>query len=397
LVSCTTIDQSEEEFTSPQGFLRIELELNEGTSLPVLLEFPTSEEEQTVYLNNQLEQYPITADNQRLDGDTLVLITPIYLTEIALWENEGNWIGEWRNKARSEDYVIPFTTTATEVRFNASNEAPMQLNGEWKIVFGNEDPSCGLGLFEQQGNTIIGSIRTETGDYRFLEGNAGSQHAQIVTFDIAHAFSFDLTKITEDSIAGMFLSGNHWSEPFYMVRDESFELANPNELTHLNDGYDQLEFSFPDMDGELVSFPSERFENKVVIVQIMGSWCPNCMDESVHFKKLYEYYHEEGLEIVAVSFERSDEFEKAKPHIEKMKSDLGLPYTVLYGGRANKKVAAEKFPALNHILSFPTSIFIDREGKVRNIHTGFNGPGTGEAYTEYIRETDDLLRTMLLE
>jgi hypothetical protein len=53
-----------------------------------------------------------------------------------------------------------------------------------------------------------------------------------------------------------------------------------SELTHLREGHTTFDFSFPDVYGRLVSLHDQRYKNKVVIVTIGGTWCPNCMDEA---------------------------------------------------------------------------------------------------------------------
>ena len=52
---------------------------------------------------------------------------------------------------------------------------------------------------------------------------------------------------------------------------------------------------------------------------------------------------------------------------------------------------------LNHVLSYPTTIFIDKKGVVRKIHTGFNGPATGEKYTEFKTEFEGFVGELIDE
>ena len=52
---------------------------------------------------------------------------------------------------------------------------------------------------------------------------------------------------------------------------------------------------------------------------------------------------------------------------------------------------------LNKIISYPTTIFIDKKGNVRKIYTGFSGPATGEAYTDFVKETTEFVEMLLRE
>jgi len=129
----------------------------------------------------------------------------------------------------------------------------------------------------------------------------------------------------------------------------------------------------------------------------MGSWCPNCMDESRYLKQVYEKYHPQGLEIVALAFEKSSDFTIVSAQIERMKKRLQLPYEVLLTLKTGKEKASETIPQLNEVIAFPTAIFIDRGHFIRSIHTGFNGPATGKEYEHFVEETDLLIKTLLKE
>ena len=149
----------------------------------------------------------------------------------------------------------------------------------------------------------------------------------------------------------------------------------------------------------MVSLNDDRFKDKVVIVQIMGTWCPNCLDESKYYTKFYETNRDKDLEIVALAFEYAKTPEKAFKSIERLKKQLNIEYPVLLAqyGTSDKAKAQEKLPMLNHVLSYPTSIFIDKKGEVRRIHTGFNGPATGEKYTEFKNEFERFVDELMEE
>ena len=74
--------------------------------------------------------------------------------------------------------------------------------------------------------------------------------------------------------------------------------------------------------------------------------------------------------------------------IKNMIDKFNIPYPILlaqYGG-TDKEKFLEKIPMLENIISYPTTIIIDKSGKVNSIHTGFNGPATGQAYLDYKKE-----------
>ena len=119
------------------------------------------------------------------------------------------------------------------------------------------------------------------------------------------------------------------------------------------------------------------------------------MDETRYYKKLYENYHDQGLEIISIGYEIGDGFEEFSKKIKLLQERLNLPFTFLVGGAAKKDLASKQFSMLNEVISFPTSIFIGKDGSVKRVHTGFNGPGTGSYYIEYEKQTNKLIEELL--
>ena len=236
---------------------------------------------------------------------------------------------------------------------------------------------------------------TETGDYRFLEGNIVGDSLFLSCFDGSHAFLFK-AGINDEELTGKFFSGTHWSSEWEGIRNEDAELQSPEELTYVVDDK-EVQFNLKDMEGKDFSFPNENYEGKVTIIQIMGTWCPNCLDETKYYKELYDTYHSDGLEIISIAYETGNDVEDYIESVTRLRNKLSLNFTFLIGGAANKNLASEHFSMLNKIISFPTSIFIGRDGQVKRVHTGFNGPGTGEYYTEYVRNTNSLIENLLAQ
>ena len=313
-------------------------------------------------------------------------------------ENKKKISGYWQNLNKGEHYKIPFVASYNKgPRFaGPKGSSPASLGGRWKVGFepGTEYEYPAVGVFEQgKKGALSGTFLTETGDYRFLQGNIYGDSLLLSCFDGSHAFLFKAL-YKNDSLMGSFFSGNHWSCKWVGVRNETFELKNPEELTYL-DSDKPVAFSFKTLSGKDYSFPNASTEGKVVIIQIMGSWCPNCLDETVYYKSLYESYNKQGLEIIAVGYESGKSFEDYASNIARLKSKLNLDFTFLVGGPASKNKASRDFSMLNAIISFPTSIFIGRDGKVKRIHTGFTGPGTGDYYNDYINRTEALIERLI--
>lgn len=315
-------------------------------------------------------------------------------------KNKNQLEGYWLNYNKGDDYKIPFVSNRKKTnRFSMirKKSSGVDVNGKWKVTFepGTADAYPAVGVFKQKAgdNTVSGTFLTETGDYRFLEGNTTDDSLFLSCFDGSHAFLFKAKKYS-DSLHGSFFSGKHWQSEWIAQKNESYTLTNPDELTYVVDP-NALTLSLKTLNGEDFVYPNKDFENKVVIIQIMGSWCPNCLDESLYYKDLYTKYHEQGLEIISVAYETGNNTNDYVANILRLKNKLNVEFTFLVGGAANKGLASEHFKMLNEVISFPTSIFIGKDGKVKRVHTGFNGPGTGSYYTEYVEKTNALIESLL--
>jgi thiol-disulfide isomerase/thioredoxin len=167
----------------------------------------------------------------------------------------------------------------------------------------------------------------------------------------------------------------------------------------MREGQTRLNFRFPDLQGKWVSINDEKYRHKVVIIQLMGSWCANCLDETRFLIDFYKENHEKGVEIIALTYEYSTDATRSKASVEKFKKLLGVPYPILMTGvtAGDDQKAAKTLPQLTDIRSFPTTLILDREGRVRKIETSFYGPGSGEYYIKYKNEFNAILDELIKE
>ena len=399
LLTCVTLlfgCATEQDNSQVIGIWRVSLDLG-GTNLPFHAEIVEEDGKLQCYAINGDER--IRADEFVVKGDSFFIRLPIFNTELVGLQEGDKITGFYHDYSRKGDYKIPFVGfKSDETRFQVATPPATSAAGKWKVEFspGSDNEYQAIGLFEQDGNKAYGTFLTTTGDYRFLEGNVSGDSLFLSCFDGSHAFLFK-AKIDGDKVMGDFWSGSHWQENWIGTRDESYELPDPTSLTFLKPGYTDVDFSFNNMNGEPVSPQDERYDDKVIVIQIMGSWCPNCMDETAYLVSLYNKYHGQGLEVISLAFEKSDNEETNLRSLKRLKEHFDVPYEILLAGMASKTEAAQKLPMLNHVLSFPTTIYMDRNGEVRRIHTGFAGPGTGEYYSEFVEETDRFVTQLLIE
>lgn len=369
------------------GIWRAELETKNGDLLPFNFRVIKPDDNSL-----QIEIYNadeiILVDEIEIVGDSIRIQPPVFEGYISGIFTENTINGSFIKPSLNRS--VPFLATYGEDnRFLNVSPPNFNVSGTWKAVFSEntEDRYLAKGVFEQKGQKVTGTFETLTGDYRYLEGVVSGDSLKLSAFDGAHAFLF-LASYKDSILDGIFYSDNHFEEPFQAKRNDNFSLPDTDSLTFLKDGYDEFNFSFPNREGKMVSIKDERFKDKVVLVQIMGSWCPNCLDETKYYLDFLEKEQPEDLEIVGLAFEYAKTEDSAFRSIERLKERMDIKYPILLAqyGTSDKEEAQKKLPMLNHVLSYPTTIFIDKKGKVRKIHTGFNGPATGEKFTEFKQE-----------
>ena len=302
--------------------------------------------------------------------------------------------GYWLNMNKKVLTKIPLNAwvdkTITELDIVTSN-----IDGKWKATFSptSKEPEITVGIFNQKAELIQGTFLTETGDYRYLSGTVGADRFSMSTFNGSWAF-WGVCFFQNDSIYGKFYSGASYQTDWIAVKDANAALRDPSKLTYVDKSADFNFAALKSLKGKSVDL-KKRGKNKVVIYQIMGTWCPNCIDEIHYFKELYQKYHNQGLEIIGMSYEVGNDEKSQIKRLKAFKKRLSIPYEIVLAGTSSKEVASSQFPMLNGIMSFPTAVVVDRTGKIVYVHTGFNGPATGEAYENYTKEMKELIEKLL--
>lgn len=319
--------------------------------------------------------------DRSLARDTMDAWFPEYQSYIHAEIRGGVMQGYWKVTTK-DDYQIPFYAySGRDYRFTNLQEKPEHdLTGNWAALFGiegkPEDMEKAIGEFRQNGNHLEGTFRTETGDYRYLEGTVQGRKFWLSSFDGGHAYLFS-GSMQGDSLQGEFRSGHKYHTLWTGWKDPKFELGAADSLTQVKPG-SHIAFSAKTPEGQDVTFPSPAFDGKIKIFTVMGTWCPNCRDEQIFLREFLKENPDlaNKIAVVGCSFERTKDIAKANLHLAAYKKKLGIPFDIVYAGEANKEAAAKFFPALNKVMAFPTMIILDKNNQVLQVHTGFDGPAT---------------------
>lgn len=336
----------------------------------------------------------ILVDEITFKDDSMLVHLPVFDSEFRLKINAGKMHGVWINNARKEKPQIEFNAEyGNASRFIATTTTNINVSGRWETYLdaGTSDSSLAIGVFEQSKQNVKGTFLTESGDHRYLSGIVNGDTLWLSTFDGSHCWLYR-SIISGNEMNGTFWSGNHAKSNWRAKRNDNIELPDANNITRVTS---QLKFIFPDVDSNLISITDQRFKNKVVLLQIMGTWCPNCLDETSYFVEYYNKHHQEGLEIIGLVFEKTTDFNKAATNVKRLQKRYAIPYPLLIAGSTGKDAVVTALPGITNFISYPTTIFINRKGEAIKAHAGFSGPATGKEFEIYKKEFNTTMQQLL--
>jgi len=380
------------------GTWRAILETNSGAEIPFIFQVSQSEGKKAIHIINGAENIKVEG---LMSGRNVTIPLPSFGSEIKAKLTSSGLEGAWIRHLPNKDSEIPFRAEYNIKKRFVDSEAPMyNITGRWRTRFvaeGRADSTIAVGEFIQKGALVKGTFLTASGDYRYLEGSVSGDKLSLSAFDGAHAYLFTATIKGPQTISeGKFYAGASAVEDWSASKNAQASLPDAYSLTSLKEGTSSIEFNFESLDGKPVSLKDDVFENKIIVVQLFGSWCPNCVDEMKYLVQFYNKYHKKGVEVVGLAYERSGEKEWAKKAVGKLKQRLNVPYPLLLTGYTHKEVV-KSMPQIVDFKSFPTTIVIDKNKKARKIHTGFTGPATGAHYANFIKEFEAQIDMLLAE
>lgn len=282
-------------------------------------------------------------------------------------------------------------------RYDIKKEkALIDLNGKWALEMEDEkgNKSPGIANLVQKGNKLSGSILTPTGDYRYLDGHVWSDKFEAASFDGVYNYVFKGSLKQDKKTKEEKMEASLLSNTVTIVKgkkDPKAALPDAYKQTEIK----ELKFIFPDLKGQSVSLNHEKFKGKPVVVQIFGSWCPNCLDEMNYLIPWYNENNKRGVEIIALAFERSLSPDDARKQLLKVQKKKNVPYVILQAGSTAEDKPAEKLPGLKNFISFPTTIFLNKNHEVVKVHAGFSGPSTGEFFEQWKKEFNQQIDELL--
>jgi thiol-disulfide isomerase/thioredoxin len=324
----------------------------------------------------------------RVQRDSVIFDIADYAATIAAARRGDSLTGVYRNVGNRGPRSIPFR--ASRGRWPRTT-APAALLGSWDATFvtdGRKSPR--VFQFRNGSEGIEAAYVANSGDYGLFWGGAARDSFHVAHFD--GTFVYLITgRLDGDTLRGTFHAGLRTQTPFTAVRSTGApHLVAPTALTSA-DTINPFQFSFPDLEGRIVTQDDPRFHGKVLLVDIFGTWCSTCHDALPTLTSLYREYQPRGLEIVGLGYEVSADSAEANPLIRRFRDKFGVTWPLLRAGINLVEETAATLPQLRGFTAYPTTLFIGRDGRIREVYAGFRGPAAGE---QHERQVADFRRTI---
>ena len=375
------------------GTWRVTL-VHPGGELPFGLEIGRERGKPAAWLLNPPER--LRVENLAIDGDRLTLAFPSYGSRlVATLGPDGRLTGQAFLQRRAGPVTLALSGSRAAYRFSARPAPPAQnLTGRWIVLEGNDKPERGLAQLRQTGNRITGSVQYPSGDTRYLAGELSGTVLKLSTFDgnssALWTGRLDGGVLSGETFGARSTAGTSWKARRAAGESvEAVEVIKPKET--------RLAFSFPTSDGKRVSLSDARFKGKVVVITLGGAWCPNCHDEARFIGPYATAHKKDGLEVIGLQFEAGDDTAASFAQIDRFGARYGLTYPLLLAGKPTPESSKAALPSIGGVRVYPSTLFIGRDGTLREIHVGWAGPATGPLNAKAKREFDATVTRLLRE
>jgi thiol-disulfide isomerase/thioredoxin len=362
-----------------------------GVTVPFRMEFASEGARVQAWFFNDTEKTRSTSGS--LENGALVVnfdqLAAVLKATLKDGRLDGTFIG------RGKTGVLKFSAQPAAAKPLASAAAP-DINGEWEIlqVKSGKGESAWRFLVRQKGPEASATILRVDGDTGTLAGSYRDGKFVLSHFSGARAAVLEVEPQKDGSLSLTMKPNTHYIavRPAVARAKGLTGPTDPEHHTGVKDPSERFHFAFRDLNGKLVS--EEDFRNKVVIVSILGSWCPNCHDEAPFLAELYKKYRDRGLAIVGLSFEEEDQL--ADPvRLRAFVKSYGIEYPMLVCGEPGQ--ISEKLPQLKDFDAWPTILVLGRDGRARETHAGFPSVASGDVYTATKRDVTAKVEKLLAE
>lgn len=363
-----------------------------GTGLPFELSF-TRENRQLIA---RICNGPYCTDRAAVTvrGEEVEFDIADYAARISAEQRGDSLEGRYHNVGRGGPRSIPFRASRGEW---ATGQGPEPLLGEWDAWFITEARRSPRVLVLQNGESgLEGGVISNTGDLGRFVGRAAGDSFFVARFDGISVYVL-AGRLSGDTLRGTFHAGLRTQTPFVAVRSSGAAHLTPPTVLTSADTTNPFRFSFADLTGQVVTQDDPRFKGKVVLVDIFGSWCVTCHDATPDLIRFWEQYRSKGFEILGIGYEVTGDSAADNLQIRRFRDKFAIPWTLLYGGVSVVEETAATLPQLRGFTAYPTTLFLGRDGRIRQVYAGFRGPASGAQHARQLEDYRTIIERLLAE
>ena len=374
------------------GTWRVEISDHPGGPLPFGLE--VAADGRSAFLLNPPER--IAVEQMRVEGDRLILTFPSYGSELELRRDGDGLAGTAHLVRRTGPVTLHLAGARGDWRFTENPAPAAPAAGRWQVKTEGEDAEEGLAIFTADGARLSGAIQFPSGDTRRLSGDVSGDRVQLSNFD-GNQSAIWRARLKD----GQLVEGERWTATSREAQRWSAIAAPGGETEAIaveRPAPTKVDFTFPDSSGRPVSLSDPRFRGKVVVISIGGAWCPNCHEEAQFLAPYLAQHAGKGLEMIGLQFEYGDDSARAFRQMDGFAKRYRLPYPLLLAGQPTPESSSAALPFLQGgVKVYPTTLFIDRKGQLREVHVGWAGPATGPLHDRAVADFDATVSRLLSE
>ncbi|HEU5219493.1 MAG TPA: TlpA disulfide reductase family protein [Gemmatimonadales bacterium] len=327
-------------------------------------------------------------------GSTVLFDIADYAATITAERRGDSLVGVYHNVGRNGPRSIPFRASRGSW---ARTPAPASIIGSWDAWYITDQRRSPRVLQFQDGRQgLEGAVLSNTGDLGMFWGGGTPDSFSVARFDGVSVYVL-AGRLDGDTLRGVFHAGLRTQTPFVAVRSSGApHLTAPTALTSA-DTVTPFRFGFPDLAGRQVTQDDARLRGRVVLVDIFGSWCVTCHEATPDLLELYRDYHARGFEILGLGYEVTGDTTSDNPQIRRFRDKFRIPWILLHAGASIVEETAASLPQLHGFTAYPTTLFLGRDGRIRQVYAGFRGPATGAQHTRQIADYRDIIERLLTE
>jgi len=366
----------------------------DGASVPFFLSVPDGCDAAPALIVNGDERIEVDCRQTEMQ---LLLEFPVWGTRIEAvplesGALEGSWIRPYMPEPEQSMAfrASPIATPDPALRFADTLEGSppaADLSGTWEMRFAEHGPAKGM-LEQTPGGVVDGTaaMPSEYGDLRFLAGTISGERLTMSTFDGQHAYLLEATRQGDGTLRGSFRCCEEIHDTFVATRSEDFEVVSPLH---------QVQILSEDRHLELEALRDPKYDGKAVLVEIFGTWCSNCNDLAPLLTELYDEHRDEGLEMLGIAFELTDDETYSQARLAAYREKHGLTWNLVLADDTPEALLSQGSVRFSAIEGVPVTIFLNRDRTVQAVYAGFLGPAAGEAHMEAVATFRELTRQIL--